>query len=125
MTIEQFKEIFPDFKDFEILFISSISRPLDENNNKYCVEFILKNGDIITIDSRRDIFKNKSESAKGIKKDLSIPFGEYNGLWSGYTVEILQERVEKSKPIKLDRGIRGINCKCKVRVDKDGQIYVY
>lgn len=63
--------------------------------------------------------------AKSIEKTLMIIPGEYDGLWSAYYVEILFHNGRKSQPIKLDDGIRGINCKCKVIVDKDGQIHVY
>ena len=48
----------------------------------------------------------------------------YDGLWSAYYVEIIFHKGNKSHKIKLDEGIRGINCKCKVTVDKDGWVYV-
>jgi hypothetical protein len=63
-------------------------------------------------------------SAKSLEKEPMIIPNEYDGLWSGYYVEILFHNGNKSHKIKLDGGVRGINCKCKVKVDKDGWVYV-
>ena len=62
--------------------------------------------------------------AKSLEKEPMIIPDEYDGLWSAYYVEIIFHKGNKSHKIKLDEGIRGINCKCKVTVDKDGWVYV-
>ena len=54
---------------------------------------------------------------------MIIP-NKYDGLWSAYYVEIIFHNGNKSHKIKLDEGVRGINCKCEVIVDEDGWVYV-
>jgi hypothetical protein len=62
--------------------------------------------------------------ARSIEKEPMIIPGTYDGLWSAYYVEILFRNGKKSHKIKLDEGVRGINCKCTVVVEKDGSIVV-
>jgi len=62
--------------------------------------------------------------AKSLEKEPMIIPGIYDGLWSGYYFKILFCNGNKSHPIKLNEGIRGINCECKVTVDKDGWVYI-
>lgn len=61
---------------------------------------------------------------KSIEKQPFILPGEYQGLWSAWFVEIIFHNGKKSEPIKVDGGVRGINCKCKVTVDNEGNVYV-
>jgi len=61
---------------------------------------------------------------KSIEQHKHIAPGEYKGLWSGYFVEIVFENGSKSEKIKLDEGVRGINCKCEVIVDENGFLTV-
>ena len=62
--------------------------------------------------------------AKSLVKEPMIIPGEYDGLWSAYYVEVLFKNGNKSPKIKLDEGVRGVNCECKVIVDEDGWLYV-
>lgn len=62
--------------------------------------------------------------AKSLEKELMIIPGKYKGLWSAYYVEIIFHNGNKSHKIKLDEGVRGINCKCEVIVDNDGYVFV-
>lgn len=63
--------------------------------------------------------------AKSLKPEPMIIPGIYSGLWSAYYVQIIYANGNKSHEIKLDEGVRGINCECTVRVDDDGWIYVH
>lgn len=62
--------------------------------------------------------------AKSLEQEPMIIPGTYDGLWSGYTVKIIFHNGKQSHSIKLNEGVRGINCKCHVTVDKDGWVYV-
>lgn len=62
--------------------------------------------------------------AKSLEPQPMIIPGEYEGKWSAYYVQIYFHNGNWSDPIKLDQGIRGVNCKCKVTVEKDGYVYV-
>lgn len=62
--------------------------------------------------------------AKSLEIEPLIIPGKYQGLWSAYYVEILFHNGNKSHPIKLDEGVRGINCQCDVIVDEEGWVYV-
>lgn len=64
---------------------------------------------------------NKTKSIE--KEPLIIP-GEYKGIHSGYTLQIIFHTGKKSHPIKLNNGIRGVNFDCKVIVDQEGNIFV-
>ena len=62
--------------------------------------------------------------AKSIEKHPFIIPGEYDGLWSAYYVKVIFRNGNMSEPIKLDGGVRGVNCDCKVTVDKEGVLHV-
>lgn len=62
--------------------------------------------------------------AKSLEKEPMIIPGEYIGLWSGYHVNIIFNNGNKSHDIKLNEGVRGVNCECKVIVDEDGYVNV-
>lgn len=61
---------------------------------------------------------------KSLEQQLYILPGKYEGLWSAYYVEIIFYNGNKSEPIKVNNGVRGINCKCEVVVTDDGWVYV-
>lgn len=65
----------------------------------------------------------KRTLAKSIEQHSIIEPGEYDGLWSGYYVEVVFKNGKKSQPIKVNMGVRGINCECKVEVDSEGWVY--
>ena len=57
---------------------------------------------------------------------VNIPDGKYFGLWGGYEVEVNLNIVSSSdytNSIKVNNGVRGINCKCSVEII-DGWLYV-
>ena len=58
---------------------------------------------------------------KSLEK-VSVPDGTYKGLWSGYTVQVILPGIV-SVPFNVNRGVKGINCKCEVEVI-DGWMYV-
>lgn len=64
-------------------------------------------------------------ASKAIDKvdSTKIPDGEYRGLWSAYYVRILLPDWTESAEIKMNEGVRGINCECQVKVI-EGQVYV-
>jgi hypothetical protein len=62
--------------------------------------------------------------AKSLKSHPYILPGEYDGVWSAYFVVVILNLGIKSEPIKLDEGVKGINCKCKVTVDELGWLNV-
>lgn len=62
-------------------------------------------------------------SATSLQKEPMIIPGYYKGLWSAYYVEIKFPNKNKSHKIKLDNGIRGVDCDCDVLVE-DGWVYV-
>lgn len=49
--------------------------------------------------------------------------GKYKALWSGYTMVIIFHNGNESHNIKMNNGVRGINCKCNVIVDDKGWIF--
>ncbi len=60
--------------------------------------------------------------AKSLER-VDIPDGTYDGLWSAYFVRVIfpeayQLRFGKpeSNEFKVSEGVRGINCKCEVKV---------
>ena len=57
--------------------------------------------------------KNKKHS----EQKVNLPDGEYQGIWSAYTLQILPPPIV----VRTIDGIRGVNCKAKVIV-KDGEI---
>jgi len=63
-------------------------------------------------------------AAKSIKPQPMIIPGKYVGIWSAYFVQIIFHNGNKSEPIELNEGIRGVNFKCKVEVKEDGYVYV-
>ncbi len=62
--------------------------------------------------------------AKSLEKEPMIIPGNYVGIWSAYYVEIIFHNGNKSHPIKLNQGIRGVNFECNVIVDKECYVYV-
>lgn len=62
--------------------------------------------------------------AKSLHKQEYLVPGEYEGLWSGYFVEIVFDNGMRTGKIELAQGVRGINCKCKVFVEEDGFLTV-
>ena len=54
---------------------------------------------------------------KQSEEKVNLPDGEYHGLWSAYTLEIIPPSIV----VKTIDGVRGINCKTIV-VIKDGEI---
>jgi hypothetical protein len=63
-------------------------------------------------------------ASKSIDKvdPTKVPDGEYRGLWSGYTIRILLPTWTESPDIKMNEGVRGMNCECQVKVI-DSQVY--
>lgn len=62
--------------------------------------------------------------AKSIDKYTCLKPGNYDGLWSGYYVEVLFENGKRSQKLEVNEGCRGINVPCKIKVWKNGQIIV-
>jgi len=56
------------------------------------------------------------------KETVKIIDGEYNSLWSGYSLDILSSDGNVLVTIPTIDGVRGINCKVVVRVI-DGYVY--
>lgn len=64
------------------------------------------------------------ESQGKSEESVDIPDGHYAALWSGYTIEVfVDEDGSLSNPIKMDSGVRGINCRAEVIV-RHGLLYV-
>ena len=61
------------------------------------------------------------EKTKSIEK-VAIPDGKYHALWTGYIINI-QRRKWEHIDIKVNNGVRGIDCKCNVEII-DGWLYV-
>ena len=61
---------------------------------------------------------------KSIDKYPFILPGEYDALWSAYTIVIKFHNGNRSDGIKMDNGIRGVNFQSKVVVDDDGWVTV-
>ena len=66
---------------------------------------------------------------KGLEK-VDIPDGVFVGKWSGYYVTIIYPDAvklitgkEESSPIRVNEGVRGIDCPCTVKVN-NGYIIV-
>lgn len=62
--------------------------------------------------------------AKSLEKFPLIKPGTYVGLWSAYNVVIIFANGKTSESIKVDEGVRGVNCQCTVRVNSEGVIDV-
>ena len=62
--------------------------------------------------------------AKSVEKHPFIIPGKYRGKWCAYYVEILFHNGNKSEPIKLDQGIRGMGI-YDIIVDDEGWIHIY
>lgn len=58
---------------------------------------------------------------KSIEK-VNLPNGKYYGMWSAYTINLVLPEWDKID-IKVNNGIRGVNCKCTVEII-DGWLYV-
>jgi len=56
------------------------------------------------------------------KETVEISNGEYNALWSGYSLDILSSNKTMLSTIKTIDGVRGINCRVRVEVI-DGYVY--
>jgi hypothetical protein len=54
---------------------------------------------------------------------MIIP-GVYDGLWSGYKVEVIFKNGNKSEAFEVNEGIRCVNCKCEVEIKEDGYAYI-
>lgn len=63
--------------------------------------------------------------AKSLEKQPFILPGTYEGRWSAYYVKVKFRNGNYSNEFKVDEGIRGINCKCEVIVDDDGNVNIY
>lgn len=57
-----------------------------------------------------------------LEKHPSITPGTYDGLASGYFVEVIFENGRKSEKIEMTHGVRGINCEIKLQVTNSGQL---
>ena len=62
--------------------------------------------------------------AKSLEKYPIIGPGIYPGLWSAYSVKIEFGNGRFSQDIAVDKGVRGINCKCSIHVDDEGQLTI-
>lgn len=62
--------------------------------------------------------------AKSLEPQIYILPGEYTGSWSAYYVKVQFRNGNWSDEFKVDEGVRGINCKCKVTIDNKGNAYV-
>ena len=61
---------------------------------------------------------------KSLEKHSMLLPGVYDGIWSAYSVVIIFPNGNKSGHIKLNNGIRGVNCSCIVTVDEEGWVYI-
>lgn len=59
---------------------------------------------------------------KSLEPQPMIIPGEYDGLWSAYYVKFQFLNGNWSEDIKLNNGVRVVNCKCIVK--EDGYVYV-
>ena len=50
-----------------------------------------------------------------VPKENALPDGNYNGLWSGYTIELLHDN--KTYELSTKQGIRGMDCPVLVSVE--------
>lgn len=66
-------------------------------------------------------FLNESDDHVLSTHEVHLNDGEYDGLWSGYHLEILVPN-SPSIEIKTIDGVRGMNCKQKLRI-KDHKVY--
>jgi hypothetical protein len=71
----------------------------------------------ITVD---DFLQHISTSQIINKQIINLPDGEYNALWSAYSIEILQPSVF----VDVMQGVKGINCKIKLLIN-NGNIVKY
>ncbi len=62
--------------------------------------------------------------AKSLEKYPIIKPGQYNGLWSGFFVDVMLDGESTYKHIKLNRAVKGLNCKCAVVVDEEGFVSI-
>lgn len=58
------------------------------------------------------------------KTKVEIPDGDYNALWSAYTLVILDSNGTKIAETKTYIGVRGINCPTKVKVKKGNVTFI-
>jgi len=61
---------------------------------------------------------------KSLEKVPIIEPGIYPGLWSAYFVQIVFANGRTSEKIAVDEGVRGVNCKCSVTIDEEGQLTI-
>ena len=62
--------------------------------------------------------------AKSLRQQHDIIPGTYEGRWSAYFAKVRFANGNESPSFKLDEGIRGVNCKCSIVIDKDGWAHV-
>jgi hypothetical protein len=55
------------------------------------------------------------------EQEVDLPNGEYDGLWSGYTLNI-QRQNDSSVEIKTTDGVRGMNCHTNLLI-RDKKVY--
>jgi hypothetical protein len=61
---------------------------------------------------------NKVESIRKMQDIETLPFGEYEGFWGGYIVELT---INKEKyELTTEKGVRGMNIPVKVISNADG-----
>lgn len=61
---------------------------------------------------------------KSLEKQTKFGQGRYDGLWSGFNVQIFYADGTLSESFKVDKGVKGINVQCVVDVDRNGFITV-
>lgn len=57
-----------------------------------------------------------------VEKHTQITPGKYKGKMGGYSLTIIFDNGNESGPIKMDKGIRCINCDADVEVSDDGTV---
>lgn len=65
---------------------------------------------------------NSMERTKS-SEQVNIPDGKYRGLWSAYEMVVLLPDWTETPPIKMNGGVKGLNCKSTVEA-KGGWLYV-
>ena len=59
-----------------------------------------------------------------VEKHPQITPGTYKGKMSGYSLKIIFNNGKESEHIKMNEGIRGINCEVDVEVHEEGFVTV-
>lgn len=114
MLIYRFKTMKSEYQEQYI-----ITKP-----DNYLDQIIIDIAEYLRKKKINNAVKNQYKKFNNIDPVEIIAPGKYNALWSAFYVVIVFDDGKLSKEIKVNKGVKGINCECKVEVDSEGNLTI-